>query len=328
MKTFFLPLLVLLACAACHQADASVSETSGGAATPAAAEATPGAEGAANGEVAQADEVSAERYPALLFELLDATERARYVGLAEAELCPCEGGVQSMDACLQTETVCELAVQAGAVLMRMVKEGAPDLQISDELQQFVTNARRVWEFDLDGVPYVGAEDPVITLVNFSDFECPHCRVYAEALHTMLETHGDQVRVYFKQFPLGGHRNAAAAAVAALAAHQQGQFGTYHDLVFEHQAALSAAEDPTALLVALANQVGLNLERFAEDANSQAMRDQVDADRAEGIASGIQSTPTCYMNGVRMMDGYSTEELNARIEAALAAAAPAEAPAAP
>lgn len=316
MKTTLLPLaLLVMLTVACHQADASADQTQSAEPATTAEPATEGS-GAA---VAQAPAVDPERYPGLLFELLNDAERARFVGLAEAELCPCEGSVQSLDACLQTEAVCELGLQAGAAMMRMVKEGATDVQISDAVQQNIANARRVWTFELEDTPWVGAEEPEIVLVNFSDFECPHCREFAHVLHRMLETHGDRVRVYYKQFPLGGHRNAAAAAIAALAAHEQGQFGPYHDLVFEHQSALSAADDPTGLLMALGSQLGLNMDRLAEDANSPAVRAQVDADRAEGIAAGIQSTPTCFFNGVQMLGGYTYDDLIARIDATLAAA---------
>ena len=258
-----------------------------------------------------------ERYPGLLFQLLDPAERTRYVGLAEAELCPCEGQMQSLDACLHAEDTCELGLQAGALMMRFVKEGAEDIEITDGIQLFVQNARRVWEFDLSNSPCVGPEDAAITLVNFSDFECPHCAEFSHSLQTALEANPEQIRVCFKQYPLPAHQNAAAAAVAAIAAHRQGRFVEYHDLVFAHQVALSAADDPTALLVSLANEAGLNQDRFLEDANAESVHEHVDADRNEGSQAGMTSTPTCFFNGVKMLGGYTEEELTARIAEALA-----------
>lgn len=328
-RTFALILattIVLVAAGCTRDADAG---TEGPTAEPSAnteGEAAAETEEAVNGdpaaqpgtEVAVAEDgPSPTRYPGLLFELLDGTERGRFVGLAEAEFCPCDGPMTSLDACLQAEDVCELGLQVGALMMRFVKEGAQDVEITDGIQQFVQNARRVWEFDLTNSPCIGAEEPTITLVNFSDFECPHCREFTHALDAVVEAHPDQVRVCYKQFPLASHPNAGAAAIAALAAHAQGSFIEYHDLVFEHQPALSAAEDPTALLVSLANQAGLNSERFVESANAESSRLQIEADRAEGIAAGLMSTPTCFVNGVKMMGGYTTEDLTARIDAALA-----------
>ena len=89
-------------------------------------------------------------------------------------------------------------------------------------------------------------------------------------------------------------------------------------MFEHQVALTAAENPAAMLVALANQVGMNMERFTNDANGEAVQEQLARDRREGVEAGLQSTPTMFFDGVKLMDGYSTEELTARVEARLAA----------
>ena len=308
-------LALLVATGCTRQADAGAEAPTE---PPAASEAeAPAAEAP---EVAQADDgegPTPDRYPGLLFQLLDGAERMRYVSLAEAELCPCEGAMQSLDACLQTEEVCELGLQAGALMMRFVKEGAQDVEITDAVQTFVQNARRVWEFDLSNTPCVGPDDATITLVNFSDFECPHCAEFSHALHNAIEANPETLRVCFKQYPLLAHPNATTAAVASIAAHRQGRFIEYHDLVFANQAALSAADDPASLLVSLANEAGLNAERFVEDANSESARQHVEADRVEGAEAQLTSTPTCFFNGVRMMDGYSDEELTAKIAEALA-----------
>ena len=311
-------LTLLLAAACARQADAGAEAPEANEAVESPATDDEGSSEAAP-EVAQAaeDAPAADRYPGLLFELLDPPERTRYVDLAQTELCPCEGQMQSLDACLQVEDTCELGLQAGALMMRFVKEGAQDVEITDAIQLFVQNARRVWEFDMTNTPCVGPEDAAITLVNFSDFECPHCQEFSHALHAVMAANPESVRVCFKQYPLLAHPNATAAAVASIAAHRQDRFVEYHDLVFAHQVALSAAEDPTALLVSLANEVGLNQERFLEDANAESSRQHVEDDRNEGSQAGLTSTPTCFFNGIKMLGGYTEEELAARVAEALA-----------
>lgn len=306
----------VVGCFACDRAGgdapahaaAPAPELAGGEVAAAAPTAVP----AGSGEVAQAGSYADDRYPGLLFELLTPPEKTRFVGLGEAELCPCEGTVASLDACLQTETVCELALQVGALMMRMVKESSPDMEITDAAQRYVENARRVWEFDLTNVPWAGAETPRSTMIVFSDFECPHCRELAGVVDRLLAAHGDTLRVYYKQFPLPMHQHAPYAAVAALAAARQGQFKAYHDAIFEHQAALQASEDPTPLLVQLATDIGLNVDRFVQDANDPALQALVDRDRREGITADIMATPTIYVDGVKLLDAYSYEALEARI----------------
>lgn len=263
-------------------------------------------------EVAQGE----ARYPALRFEMLPEQAQGRFIELASAELCPCEGTVASLDACLKDENVCEMGVQVAALMMQLIVGGMDSVEITDTVQSFVENMRRVHTFALDDTPYQGAEEPDVVIVEFSDFECPHCARMSAMWPELLETYGDRVRVYHKQFPLGSHRNAAAASTAALAAHRQGRFVPFHDLVFEHQAQLQLASDPTPLFLEWAEACGLNIERFQTDMADPALAEMVSRDRAEGLAAGIQSTPTIFLNGVMVLDGYEESALRARIDAAL------------
>lgn len=320
----FVTLLLVVACQSSagttQAAPAVVSEpTVASGAAVAAAEPAPGSAAPAGGDVAQAGAVAADRYPALLFGLLEPDERARFVGLAEAELCPCDGQVASLDACLRTvETTCSLAAQVAAQMMRMIKEDADDAEIGAEVQRAIANARRVHTFDLSGVPYQGAETPAITLVEFADFQCPHCREFAHSIDAVLERFGDRVRVYYRQYPLPSHPNAMTASLASLAAHRQGMFWQFHAKVFENQAALNAATDPLPLLLGWAEEIGLNTQRLQADMADPAVAALVQADLRAGTDAGLQGTPTLFIDGVQMLDGYTTEELVARIEQRLAA----------
>ncbi len=305
----------LLAVLACRSPEASSATQPATASEPAqeATGATGPADGSAAPAVAQAAEVGIDTYPALLLALLEPDERARLVGLAQTELCPCEGQVSSLDACLRSiETTCMLAAQAGAVMMRMIKEDADDTEIGAAVQAYVANARRVVEFDLTNVPWKGAETPQITLVEFADFQCPHCRVFAESLREVTARFGDRVRIYYRHFPLPSHQNAATAALAATAAGRQDRFWEFHDLVFANQAALTAASDPIPLLVGWAEQLGLNRQRFLADMGSPEVAALVEADRAAGEQAMLDGTPTLYIDGVRMLDGYDTESIVALI----------------
>jgi protein-disulfide isomerase len=289
------------------------------------AEATPGraqqpeaVAGSGNGtEVAQA-EVALDRYPPLgvYFALLNAAERARFVGLAEAEICPCGGTVTSLDACLQTESACMLAFGSADILMRMIKESATDLEIADALRQAVENARRVHEFDLENTPYKGADEPVLTIVEFADFQCPHCRMVAGVMSTLNEEFGDRVRFYYKNFPLDSHPAAALAAVGARAAHRQGAFWGFHDTVFANQQQLGAG-DPTDLLVGWAVDLGMNGDSFRADLNDPVLAAEVAAERQEGIGAGLQGTPTIYVNGVLYSEPSDLETMRAFLTRRLA-----------
>jgi protein-disulfide isomerase len=283
--------------------------------------AEPTAGSGATNVAAVADAPSAMRYgQSLPFAILEAAERKRFVALATAELCPCDGQVSSLDDCLQKpETACSLAVESGQVMMRAIKEKASDAQITDKVQQGVANARKVHTFILEGRPSEGSETATATLVEFFDFECPHCKTMAEIVAKVAATRKSELRVVHKQFPLASHRNAPRASVAALAAHKQGRYWEFHDALFANQSELSMADDPMPLFEKYAKEAGLNMAKFKADMNDPALAKMVADDRAEGEQAGIEATPTLYLNGVKLTDARSEEDLIRIIDSKLGGA---------
>ena len=275
----------------------------------AAAAEAPSAPAAVDPAAAQAD----GRYFGLRFEILPEAMRTRFISLAEGELCPCDGQVASLDDCLKTEaTTCELAVQSAAMMMELIAMDAETVQITDAVQGFVRNARAVHTFTLDGVPYQGAEAPELVIVEFYDFECPHCKYLSEAWPTLLAEFGDRIRVYHKQFPLQSHPNAAAASAAALAAHQQGAYFPFHERVFENQSRLQQTSDPLPMFDAWAEELGLNLERFAQDRVAAETAAAIARDRQEGMTAGIMGTPALYFDGVMWMGASDLPTLQSEL----------------
>ena len=291
------------------------------AASVAPAKAEPAAGSGTADVAAAADAPSAMRYgQSLPFAILEGAERKRFVALATAELCPCDGQVSSLDDCLQKpETACSLAVESGQVMMRAIKEKASDAQITDKVQQGVANARKVHTFSLDGRPSEGSATATATLVEFFDFECPHCKLMAEIVAKVSASHKAELQVVHKQFPLASHRNSPRASVAALAAHKQGRYWEFHDALFANQAELSAADDPATLFEKFAKEAGLNLTKFNADLNDPALAKMVADDRAEGETAGIDATPTLYLNGVKLTDAHTEDDLIRIIESKLGGA---------
>jgi protein-disulfide isomerase len=291
------------------------------AAAVAPVKAEPTAGSGATNVAAVADAPSAMRYgQSLPFAILEAAERKRFVALATAELCPCDGQVSSLDDCLQKpETACSLAVESGQLMMRAIKEKASDAQITDKVQQGVANARKVHTFILEGRPSEGSETATATLVEFFDFECPHCKTMAEIVAKVAATRKSELRVVHKQFPLASHRNAPRASVASLAAHKQGRYWEFHDALFANQSELSMADDPMPLFEKFAKEAGLNMAKFKADLNDPALAKMVADDRAEGEQAGIEATPTLYLNGVKLTDARSEEDLVRIIESKLGGA---------
>ncbi len=264
------------------------------------------------------DEIPADRYPGLGFEILDPDERPIFESLATGELCPCPGAPRSLSACLQAES-CSLAREVAWLMFRRIKEDASTDDIRDEVVRFLTEASTPREFDLTGTPVRGPADAPVQIVVFSDFQCPHCRMFVETSERLVEEFGDQVAIYYKHFPLPSHSNAMQCARAANAAGMQGKFWEMHDLIFENQSRVNATEDIDGLITELAREVGLDMDRFARDYADAAMRARAEADRDQGRAAGVRATPTCYINGLMYHEAETFEAMQAHVQQLLEAA---------
>ncbi|MGV1099568.1 DsbA family protein [Thiovibrio sp. JS02] len=165
--------------------------------------------------------------------------------------------------------------------------------------------------DISGAPFLGPENAPVVIVEFSDFECPYCSKTVLLNEALLAKYPKQVKIVFKQFPLSFHKQAQPAALAALAAHHQGKFWQYHDLLFENQKALSDAR-----YVEAAKQLGLDLQKFNSDRNSPGTRQQLENDINEGRKAGVRGTPSLFLNGRRVKD-RNLESVEKMIEQELA-----------
>ena len=140
-------------------------------------------------------------------------------------------------------------------------------------------------------PLKGKANAPVTLTVFSDFQCPYCSRVVPFVDEVLARNPDTVRVVFKQFPLRMHNMALPAALASLAAREQGKFWPMHDLLFANFSQLSEEK-----ITALAKEVGLDLARFNKDRADQKLRDEVLRDQVLGQQVGVQGTPTVFLNG--------------------------------
>lgn len=178
----------------------------------------------------------------------------------------------------------------------MSKPHVPDSADIPRLSRPVSNTR-------DHI--VGPPDAAVTLVEYGDFECPYCRQANFVLGALLQRHPQDLRFVFRHFPLSQiHPHAQRAAEAAEAAGAQGQFWEMHELIYENQDALSDAD-----LAEYATQLGLDLPRFVRDLASGAFRDSVRDDFLSGVASGVNGTPSFFINELRYDGPWDLESLD-------------------
>jgi len=159
---------------------------------------------------------------------------------------------------------------------------------------------------------MGPSDAKVTVVEFSDFKCGFCGRLAEALAEVKPDYVDRVQFVSKQFPLGRWPESQKAAEGALAAHAQGKYAEFAKEVYANQRTFN-----DAMIFEIAGRIGLDMDRFRSELDSNHWADQVRKDTAEGRAAGVSGTPSLFLNGERIGGALSAEQLRAAIDRALA-----------
>ncbi len=220
---------------------------------------------------------------------LDETAKAIWWAQVSDLTSPC-GEPVSVAECITTNVACRRCTAAARYISRLAAGGAERDEIREYFRARYGQDTAV-EVNVDDAPIRGSVMAPVTIVEFSDFECPFCGRAHEPLTRAVEEFPGQVRLIFRHFPLSMHEHAAAAAVAAEAAGAQGKFWEMHDQLFAHQSALGPTD-----IARYARAIGLDMDRFAADFEDEELRARIDRSRAEGQRVGVDSTPTIYVNG--------------------------------
>lgn len=152
----------------------------------------------------------------------------------------------------------------------------------------------------------------VKLIEFADYQCPYCKLYAPIVKQVQEKYNDQIFIQFRNYPLvNSHPNAFAAARAAEASALQDKFWEMHDLLFSpnNWASWTAATDPTVLFREYAKSIGLNLTQYNSDFASSKVNDLINADKAEGDKLGVSGTPSYFLDGVSIPNSKLVDSNN-------------------
>jgi protein-disulfide isomerase len=151
--------------------------------------------------------------------------------------------------------------------------------------------------------HLGNVNANITLIEYGDFQCPHCRRAHPFIKRLLKERGNDLHFVFRNFPLQEiHPHAYVAAIMAEAAGKQGKFWEMHDLIFENQDRLN-----TNFLLSLAQDIGLDMAQFARDSKSDEVQNKIETDFESGVRSGVNGTPTFFINGSKLLTYDETYE---------------------
>ena len=173
----------------------------------------------------------------------------------------------------------------------------------------------VFKISTNDQPSLGNANAAVTIVAFTDYQCPSCAAIHSALERLVKESGDKVRLVARDFPLSQHADAFKAAEAAEAAREQGKYWEYVDLLLQNQSSLSVEK-----LKSFATQLGLDRVRFDAALDSRKFADVVQSDIDDGVRLGLKGTPSLFING-RRVTALSYEELKESVDAALKTATP-------
>lgn len=162
---------------------------------------------------------------------------------------------------------------------------------------------------------LGPKSAPVQLEEFGDFECPPCGILHPILVQMHKEFGDKIAITFREFPLvPAHQHAIAAASSAEAAGLQGKFWEMHDLLYENQKTWHETFDVRPIFEGFAKQIGLDLDRFKQDVNGEAVAQRIFLDGKRGHSLGVKGTPTLFMNGREVpFESLPAEKLRVVIE---------------
>ena len=159
--------------------------------------------------------------------------------------------------------------------------------------------------------FKGGKDAKVTIIEFSEFQCPFCSRVNPTMDKIKEKYGNKVKIVFKHNPLPFHKDAPMASQAALAAGEQGKFWEMHDKMFANQKALKRAD-----LDKYAGEIGLNVDKFKKALDAEAYKAQIAEDQKLAASVGARGTPTFFINGKKLTGAQPYENFEKMIEEAL------------
>lgn len=234
--------------------------------------------------------------PGVDWKGLAGPKKAAALRVMQAEGCNCGCNLKIAE-CRIKDSACGVSRNLASVVVKASSEGKSPQAIKAELDRIASEGPPVLDpepitISTAGDPVLGPAGAKITIIEFSDFQCPYCaKAVAETKEIMRQM--PNVKIVFKQFPLDSHSDAAFGAEVSLAAQAQGKFWEMHDLLYAGFPDLSRAR-----INSYARQLNLDMKRFAAELESHKYKARVQAEEKEGEVAGVDGTPKFFFNGRR------------------------------
>jgi protein-disulfide isomerase len=234
--------------------------------------------------------------PGVDFSGLSKPQRDAVLAVIRTEPCACGCDLKVAE-CRVKDPACGFSRRLAAFAIRTASAGKSEAAIRAELDKYAKQPPPLLEepvkLSLGGAPFKGPANAKVTIVEFSDFQCPYCAKAAVEAAEVVQKFPKDVKLVFKQFPLEDHSQAALAAEASLAAQAQDKFWLLHDKMYANFRQINRAR-----ILMWATETGLDMNRFKADLDSHKYAARVHAEEQEGEVAGVEGTPTFFINGKR------------------------------
>ena len=245
---------------------------------------------------------------------LTPAQQASALKILREQGCSC-GCSMKIAECRVKDPACGVSKGLAALVVKGLKDGKTPAEVSNSLVTEAAKAPAPPPVLEDPIAISIANDPVrgpahakVTIVEFSDFQCPYCAAAAGKMTALMAKYPNDVRLVFKQFPLDIHGQAQMAAQASLAAAKQDKFWELHDKMFANFRRLNRDN-----VITWAKDLGLDMPRFLKDMDSAEVKARVTTEIQEGVYAGVAGTPTLFINGKKYNGAVEVERLSPIIE---------------
>lgn len=239
--------------------------------------------------------------PGVDWQGLTGAKKALALKIMRSDACSC-GCEMKIAECRMKDHTCSSSKKLASAVVKEVVANTAEATIHTDLKKIAAEPPPVLDdpikLSVVGDPVRGPANARVTLVEFSDFQCPYCSKAVSATKALMRQFPNDVRLVFKQFPLDGHAQAEFGAEAALAAQAQGKFWEMHDLLYAGYPNLSRAT-----VLGYAQKLGLDMKRFTAEVDSHKYKARVKSEEQEGEDAGVGGTPTFFINGKKFNDTF-------------------------
>ena len=252
---------------------------------------------------------------------LNEVQKALVLKILNNNNCTCGCAEDTWAHCIKTDIKCSTSRELAKNVARLAKDGRSEDFIlgflagwkegGQKAKKGSDDPNKIYPVSTMNAPFKGLKDAPVTIILYTDYQCPFCKTVEATLKSLLAEYPDKIRWYVMNNPLAFHKNAMAAALATRAAERQGKFWEMRDLIFENPAALDDAN-----LVKIAEKLGLNLEKFNADRQDEWLKAEILKEQKQAVENGATGTPALFINGKKFGGAKPLAELKKAVEEAL------------